>query len=154
MDEVDRFWERVEKTQTCWNWIGAKQTGGYGHFYLGTVNGKKVKRLAHRYSYELHNGPIPAGMDVLHKCDNPGCVNPEHLFLGTQATNDADRDAKGRQARGSEHGMAKLTEAQVREMRAAYAAGGVTYKELGQKYGVSGAQAHCAIAGVWWKHLR
>lgn len=88
-----RFWAKVEKTPTCWEWRGATVTG-YGHISMGGVLGKI--RLAHRISWEMHNGPIPDGLHVCHRCDNPKCVRPDHLFLGTDLDNAQDRDAKGR----------------------------------------------------------
>lgn len=89
---ADRFWAKVRKTNTCWLWIGATIKGGYGSF-----GGIKCKvGMAHRFSWTLHNGPIPAGLDVLHRCDTPPCVNPEHLFLGTQTDNSRDMVQKGR----------------------------------------------------------
>lgn len=89
----ERFWQKVEKTDTCWLWRGSKNTTGYGQL--------RTDRLekAHRISWEIHNGPIPDGLAVLHACDNPPCVNPSHLWLGTQADNARDRQAKGRQNR-------------------------------------------------------
>jgi hypothetical protein len=93
----DRFWPNVQKTSGCWNWIGAEQSKGRGY---GTI-GKDGKTLrAHRVSWEMHNGPIPEGLIVCHKCDNPKCVRPEHLFLGTHSDNVADKVAKGRQSKG------------------------------------------------------
>lgn len=90
---VDRFWEKVNKTETCWLWTASTQ-GGYGQIghdiYLRPVR-------AHRVSWELHYGPIPAGLDVLHKCDNPPCVRPDHLFIGTALDNVQDMLRKERQ---------------------------------------------------------
>jgi hypothetical protein len=90
----DRFWANVLKTSTCWLWKGSKRPNGYGRLQ---VRGEVNKTFGvHRLSWELHNGPIPSGLFVCHKCDVPLCVNPEHLFLGTQLENMRDRRAKGR----------------------------------------------------------
>ena len=115
-----RFWGRVEKTDYCWNWIGAKLNKEYGQFW---VDGKKC--LAHRFSWVLHFGAIPKGSGyhgtcVLHKCDNPACVNPDHLFLGSNLDNVRDMIKKGRHRtnplKGEKRPQAKLTEIQVREI--------------------------------------
>lgn len=90
---ADRFWPRVDTSggpDACWEWTRGRDPHGYGRF--ATPNSD----LAHRASWELHNGPIPAGLNVLHHCDNPPCVNPRHLFLGTQKDNVDDMVAKGR----------------------------------------------------------
>ncbi|MFA6325045.1 MAG: HNH endonuclease [Candidatus Paceibacterota bacterium] len=87
----NRFWTKVDKTKTCWNWLGSKSSKGYGRF---KIKGKLYS--PHRISYELINGPIPKGMFICHKCDNPACVNPGHLFLGTQSDNMKDCFKKGR----------------------------------------------------------
>lgn len=89
-----RFWQRVEKTDGCWRWTGPLHAFGYGLIWRG---GNNVG--AHRISWEIHVGPIPDGLFVLHRCDNPPCVRPDHLFLGTQADNIHDMVAKGRNYR-------------------------------------------------------
>jgi HNH endonuclease len=155
-----RFWELVDTSGTagCWIWKGSL-ANRYGYF------GSKV--AAHRFSYELHHGPIPDGMCVCHRCDNPPCVNPAHLFLGTYADNNRDAVAKGRQAKGETHGSrkhpekwkrgeghyeAKLTDDAVREMRALHAAG-MGYKSLARRYGISTETAHRAVKKRTWKHV-
>src|SRR6266567_1582450 len=90
-----RFWPKVRKTSTCWLWTGMKHYKfGYGFFQVGIGD----RQLAHRISWKIHNGPIPDGLYVLHKCDTPPCVNPDHLFLGTYYDNMDDMDQKGRRA--------------------------------------------------------
>lgn len=115
---VERFWEKVNKTEGCWLWTAAKKQKNYG--MIGVLPSRN--RLAHRVSWELHNGPIPQGMKVLHKCDNPPCVRPEHLFLGTHQDNMRDMVSKHR---GSTCGgnRRKLSESQVQEIRKRRAAG-------------------------------
>lgn len=111
-----RFWSKIEKTDSCWNWIdGAFSHNGYGYF---TVNYRSVR--AHRYSYELHFGNIPEGKHVLHECDNPACVNPSHLFLGDYESNQRDKFEKDRQAKGEAVGTSFLTEDNVLEIRRRY----------------------------------
>lgn len=110
---ASRLWRRVTKTDGCWLFTGEVYKN-FGHGYF-TYQARNV--LAHRVSWELHNGPIPPGAFVLHRCDVPACVRPDHLFLGSQADNVTDMVTKHRNARGEQHGGAKLTEADVRLIR-------------------------------------
>lgn len=105
---LERFEVKVRKTETCWIWT-AGCLGGYGRFRF---NG--CTQNAHRVSWELFCGPIPSGMHVLHDCDNPPCVNPAHLFLGTNIDNIADRHRKGRDAKGTKNGQHTMPERTVR----------------------------------------
>jgi hypothetical protein len=106
-----------EPMSGCWLWLGDKTKAGYGARTLGA--GRTRRRFyAHRLSYELHKGSIPAGTLVCHQCDTPACVNPDHLFLGTRLDNTTDRDRKGRVRHGETHPIAKLTLSQVRIIRA------------------------------------
>lgn len=145
---MDRFWQKVEKTEGCWNWKGAKHVKGYGAFRYNNRMGR-----AHRASYEMFCGPIPDGMLVLHKCDNPSCVNPDHLFLGTNSDNMADKVAKGREAhvgvKGVAHPRAKLTEEQVTAIRVLSAP--ITH--IAAAYGVSPTTIHDIRTRKRWSHI-
>ncbi len=115
---LDRFWAKVDKSAAtgCWLWIGAKDGPGYGIIGAGGRHGKLLK--AHRLSWELHNGSINNGLWVLHKCDTPTCVNPEHLYLGDVFDNNRDRVLRGRSAPtdGENHPRTKLTNAAALEI--------------------------------------
>lgn len=106
----ERFFEKVQKTDNCWIWTAALRKG-YGSITKPNAGKTSGKLYAHRVSFEIHIGPIPEGMKVLHRCDNPKCVNPSHLFLGTSKDNSLDMVAKGRVAiqAGEQNGSAKLT---------------------------------------------
>lgn len=137
----ERFWNYVQKTDTCWLWTGATRNFGYGVINAGGDGGAAL--VAHRVSWEIHNGPIPAGMVVCHKCDNPPCVRPDHLFLGTVADNNADMRQKGRASGGvrdrERHSQTKLTYAQIAEIQATFIPGKTTYREFAERYGVAGS---------------
>lgn len=147
----ERFWSHVSKTDTCWLWTGCTAPNRYG---VINESGKKGRRwYAHRYSYTLHNGPIQDGLIVCHRCDNPPCVNPDHLFLGTCRVNMRDAVDKDRMARGEECHSAKLTEDAVKEIRTRFAAGGSTYRGLAREYGVYDQAIKKAVLGATWSHV-
>ena len=98
---TERFWSRVDKTEGCWNWTGGLDTGGYGALRIPAKRTSSKKVRVSRYSWELHNGPITNNLFVLHSCDNTKCVNPSHLFLGTQSDNMLDMSMKKRHPMGS-----------------------------------------------------
>lgn len=151
------FWSHVRKRSSgCWEWTAATTNRGYGNLLS---NGRNVS--AHRKAWELTYGRIPAGMCVLHLCDNRCCVNPSHLRLGTVRDNNRDCAAKGRQfhvpshlkARGSDHGIAKLNEAQVAEILRAYRNGTMTQKELARRYGVCKQTVCNIVHRRIWRHV-
>jgi hypothetical protein len=173
---AERFWAHVDRSggpDACWPYSGGSTPGGYGIFSLGSRSAGA--RGAHRVAYELTSGPIPEGRLVCHRCDNPPCCNPAHLFVGTYADNNRDAIAKGRAhghyapacdlryqrgdahysrqrperlARGQRHGMAKLSSAEVGEIRAAYRRGmGV---RLARRYGVTPSHICRIVRGEVW----
>jgi len=105
---IMRFWGKVTKTDSCWNWTASKRAKGYGAFVWAGEDGTIIQGRAHRFSWELHNGKIGIGVCILHKCDNPACVNPDHLFAGTKADNNRDMRIKGRAVSGSHKTPASL----------------------------------------------
>jgi hypothetical protein len=131
---AERFWEKVEKSDDCWLWASCIGSRGYGHFWVG---GKKRQNLAHRVAWELANGKsVPDGMVVMHSCDNPACVNPAHLFVGSHQDNKIDSVRKGRHAHGETNGGGgKLTRQQAREIRESRGALSIT--KAATTYGVS-----------------
>jgi len=132
----------------CWIWKTKPYSSGYGMF---TSRDKRIS--AHRYSYELHFGPIPPGYLVCHKCDVRTCVNPEHLFLGTYKDNMQDCSVKGRIDKGEDRYCSILTDAGVMEARSLFASGGFSYRILAHRFNVSSITIRRAIQGITWKHL-
>lgn len=145
-EQIARFWAKVDKSDACWVWRGAQNGRGYGA--VG-VNGRM--QGAHRIAYTLTYGPIPAGLLVCHRCDNPPCVRPEHLFIGTYKDNTQDAWLKGRplgKPRGTQ-GPSKITFAAAQEIRALHAAG-VSGMELSRRYGVKPSVVYPLLAGKTW----
>lgn len=134
----------VAEESGCIRFTGHLDGEGYGRIMVA-----RVKYMAHRLSYSLNNGPIPDGYVVRHKCDNPSCINPEHLEVGTQADNIADKVSRGRQARGSGVGKAILTEESVREIRSSP----LKVSELSTLYGVSVVSIRNILRRKTWQHV-
>lgn len=139
-------------TNGCWNWVGTKRGQSSGVYYGGTNIGRK-SMLAHRASYELYIDKIPEGMLVCHKCDNPRCVNPEHLFLGTHLDNGRDMSQKNRGTNGEKSANSKLTSNQVMEIRFAGKLRNMRQKDIAYVFGVSEKAVHKIINNKTWKHL-
>ncbi len=135
----ERFWKFVVTGPDCWKWTGALANKGYGAINAGGDRGRVMK--AHRVSWKIHKGPIPEGLFVLHRCDNPPCTNPAHLFLGTNFDNVQDAVAKGRNKGGNpmgeNHHRAKLSDAQILAIREEYRKGGKSLKMIAIPYGVT-----------------
>ena len=144
----DRFWELVDQSGDCWVWMGATDQAGYGRF------GSTPHRMerAHRFAYETEVGPIPPGMFVMHRCDNPPCVRPSHLAVGTALDNNRDATQKLRNARGDRHGRKRIDSATAALIRSSRAAGR-PLAEVAATYGVSEATVSRIAHGLIWKDL-
>lgn len=143
----------VNPISGCWEWQGCKRSG-YGHTTVGSrTDGTRHSERAHRLAYMVWNGEIPRGYDVCHKCDNPACINPNHLFVGTRQDNVDDRERKGRNVIkiGEEQLRSKLTKKTVKEARWERVYRGTSFQKLADKYGVSKKTMQNAIAGITWK---
>lgn len=150
VDLATRFWSHVcvKDPSSCWVWTGGKNSKGYG-----MIDFQDRPRLAHRISYELSVGPIPDGYFVCHSCDNPSCVNPAHLFIGTNADNVADCVSKGRTSRGECRPLAKLTKDQVIEIRRKYKTGAFSMPELAAEYSIVTSTVFKIVHRAAWKHV-
>ena len=146
---AERFWEKVDKSggpDACWIFTHSHCADGYGHF------GWDYKNIpAHRAAYLLERGPIPPGQVVRHTCDNPPCVNPAHLLVGTHADNVRDKCERRRHVYGDKHPWSALTSETVEEIRIAYSVGGVTQEELAGRYGVTKAAISSIVLGQTWR---
>ena len=155
--ELHRFWLGVDKNGPvhpvygrCWVWTGLCVEFGHGFFQT-----LRRKVYAHRYSFSVHRGAVPPELCVLHKCDNPPCVNPAHLFLGTRVDNNTDRFLKGRDGdhKGTKNGRALLTPEDVLEIRRKYGAGDTSYSKLAVEYNVSRSTVEAIVKRRNWSHL-
>lgn len=167
---AERFWTKVQKTEHgCWLWTGATDLRGYGRF-----RGVGKSCLAHRFSYELHYGPIAVGALVLHHCDTPSCVRPDHLYAGTQADNVRDMWGRGRAKitssfrnnperaralramqktkRGEEHPLARLSESDIHQIHDLYSKG-LTQREIGKHFGIDQSTVSNIVTGRSWGHV-
>lgn len=159
-----RLWDRVDKSGDCWLWQGRLARGGYGSLTIA-----KRTVMAHRLAWELANEQaIPEGMLICHRCDNPRCVRPEHLFLGTPSDNMKDMVAKGRArmgdrhpshqypervVRGERHGRTQLTDATVLAIRARYASGNASHSILALEFGVPKPTVARILQRKNWTHI-
>jgi hypothetical protein len=150
----ERFWKKVIKTNGCWLWIGSKSEHGYGKIGGRSLGNKQwdSPQIASRVSWEIHNGPIPAGLCVLHHCDNPSCTNPEHLWIGTRIDNNRDAQRKGRNAFGERHGRAKLSATQVVEIRMLIKEG-VSQAEISRCFPISKSAVGLIARKQKWRHI-
>lgn len=147
-NSADRFWEKVDRSGECWVWTGSRHPHGYG-----SCSRMEGETRAHRAAWVLSHGPIPNGLFVLHRCDNPPCVNPEHLFLGTQRDNNNDKVAKGRASGGSSPGernpSARITATCAAVIRDAIARG-IPHRTVAAVFGISKSQVtRIANAKSW-----
>lgn len=151
LSDARRFWAKVHIPDlfSCWEWQAARTPCGYGVFQMrGTLV------YAHRFSYTLSFGRIPYGLDVCHHCDNPKCVNPSHLFVGTAHDNLVDCVSKQRThpRRGEESGRSRVTTSQViaiREMRSS----GRTWREIANSFGIGESTARAIVSRISWNHV-
>ena len=148
MELSERFWSKVDKSGDCWEWT-ASTWNGYGRFKVGDN-----MFSAHRLAYSFVYGPIPDGMYVCHHCDNPCCVKPNHLFLGTNSDNQLDSAAKGRKPdrRGQKHPLSRLVENDVHEIRRLCSLG-VKQKLIGKMWKISQQHVSEIVNQIKWGHI-
>jgi len=160
---IQRFWNKVNKQEGCWEFESHKDRDGYHAFAYKTVDSNKFKKTgAHRFMMIATGKTIPLGYVVCHKCDNPSCVNPDHLFIGTVNDNNQDKVRKGRQSSspGSTNSMAKLDESTAKKIKAEARVGtrvgynnGSNIKEVANKYNVHVETVRLIAKGITWKHI-
>jgi len=146
----EQFWSKVDRRSDdeCWNWTGAKLRDGYGSI-------RKYHKLfqAHRLSYIIHYGDVIANLCVLHKCDNPSCVNPKHLFLGDHLINARDKVSKNRQAKGEAHPKSKLTGVEIQKIRELYENGSISMRKIAKQFGMCYSEINAIINKRTWRFV-
>lgn len=155
---LDRFLQKIAPIDKngCMLWTGNQYWDGYGKFHIREIQDgqpywKTVR--AHRYAWELKNGPIPIGIYVCHKCDNPLCINVEHMFLGTQKDNLSDMASKKRSTIGTKNPMAKLTDNDIKDIRKMYK-DGKTQQHIAKIYSLSRSNVGLIVTHETWKHVK
>lgn len=151
---IEKFWSKVAITANinkCWEWQAFKNKEGYGGF---RVNRNQVI-ASHRLAYFIHNNKDPLDKCVCHSCDNPACVNPAHLWLGTRYENAMDRESKGRNKplSGEKNGNSRFTAEQVKEMRALYSSGELNQHEIAERFGTHQGVIWAIVTKKTWKHI-
>jgi hypothetical protein len=159
MSADERFWSLVQRDAECWIWLGFKNRTGYGRLRVGSrTDGSRTLVMAHRFAWELTYGAIPDNLRVLHRCDNPPCVRPDHLFIGTQVENVADCREKGRltgnRRRGETNHKAILTADLVREIRRLASDTGRSSRALARQFGVCRSTITKILSGQYWRHVQ
>ena len=151
-----RLWNKLDMQElepsSCWLWTGHKDPDGYGRIRAGG-RGKYRVVLTHRLAYALAHGPFQHGLVVRHTCDTPACCNPSHLVLGTHLDNQADKVRRGRHLWGEQHNGARLTEAQVLEIRAGYVRGVTRQQDIAETYGITQTCVSRIITRRSWAHI-
>jgi len=150
---IDYVERRIDTAGDCWLWTGSRNRLGYGRIITCEGKEKRYDLLAHRVVYFLATGHDPIGFQVCHSCDNPSCVNPAHLFLGSAADNAADAKEKMRHRRGDDHAFAKLDTKTVLRARRVYRNGGVSMQAIAEEVGIDRRTLGEAIRGITWAHL-
>lgn len=170
-NEADSFWEKVDRSdpEGCWTWLRSKDQAGYGRVAIKRISKSPLR--AHRVALALSGVTVPEAAVVRHTCDNPSCVNPRHLLLGTRADNAADMVERGRSTRGRKHpnfgrtgeqafsgcrqtlGARKLTEREVCDIRRERDANGTSYRDLGERFGITGTNAWMICTRQTWRDV-
>jgi hypothetical protein len=143
-----RFWSKVLIDDDCWEWQACRDAFGYGRFR--GAGPRRFVHHAHRYAFEQHHGAVPDGLFVCHRCDNPSCVRPDHLFAGTHSDNMADCRAKLRNNIGARNGQSKLTDDEVRQIRAIR---GESQQSIARRFGITQTVVSGIRRRATWRHV-